>query len=73
MTTPDPRQRASALQLHGVLAHWSEVPTNPVAQSFAGLGGNRTGPPFAGAPAALCAYRTFQAAGRLRLGLARTV
>ena len=24
MSTPDPRQRAAALQLHGVLAHWSE-------------------------------------------------
>ncbi|MDP3635837.1 MAG: ATP-binding protein [Azonexus sp.] len=24
MTTPDPRQRAAALQLHGLLAHWSE-------------------------------------------------
>lgn len=29
MTTPDPRQRASALQLHGVLAHWSECANQP--------------------------------------------
>ena len=29
MTTPDPRQRASALQPHGVLAHWSECANQP--------------------------------------------
>lgn len=29
MTTPDPRQRASALQLHGVLAHWAECADQP--------------------------------------------
>ena len=29
MSTPDPRQRAAALQLHGVLAHWSECADQP--------------------------------------------
>lgn len=29
MSTPDPRQRAAALQLHGVLAHWSECANQP--------------------------------------------
>lgn len=29
MSMPDLRQRASALQLHGVLAHWSECANQP--------------------------------------------
>ena len=29
MSTPDLRQRASALQLHGILAHWSECANQP--------------------------------------------
>lgn len=29
MSTPDPRQRAAALQLYGVLAHWSECANQP--------------------------------------------
>ena len=29
MTTADARQRATALQLHGILAHWAECADQP--------------------------------------------
>ncbi len=36
MTTADDRQRATALQLHGVLAHWSECANQPWLESLMG-------------------------------------
>ena len=65
--------RAKALNLHGLLAHWSEVAARRLGRAAARLGGAGARPPQPGAPAAHRPYRPLQAALRLRLELAQAL
>ena len=66
-------RRATALNLHGLLAHWGEIASETLGHLTARLGGTGARPPQPGTAIAHCSYRPLQAAPRLRLGLAQAL